>query len=133
MEERYMSSTRWECCYCIIFTPRGDKTEYFKRVRMEIHEILKKLCAYKKIEIKEGAVGADYVRLCVNIPPKVSVAAFVGYLKGRSSVMIFEKHPLNIRTESNSLWSKGYYVTTVGEMKEEIIRKYISEQRIMPF
>jgi len=101
----------------------------YGQVRADVREILKKLCEFKNIEIVEGAVCKDHVHLCVSIPPKMSISDFVGYLKGKSALMIFDKHPELGSKWSRSFWARGYYVTTVGNITEEAIKRYIQEQQ----
>lgn len=96
--------------------------------KVEIRNILKKLSEYKKVEIIEEAVCSDHVHLCVSIPPKLSVAEFVGYLKGKSTLMIFDKFPEMSSKWDRAFWARSYYVTTIVNVNEETIRNYIREQ-----
>lgn len=98
-------------------------------MKADIREILKKLCEYKKVEIIEGAVCSDHVHICVSIPPKLSVSEFVGYLKGKSALMILDKHPEQGTKWNRAFWARGYYVSTIGNITEETIRRYIQEQQ----
>ena len=100
----------------------------YGRVREDVREILRTLCNYKKVEIIEGAVCSDHVHICVSIPPKLSVLEFVGYLKGKSALMIHDKHPELTNKWNREFWARGYYVTTIGNINEETIKKYIAEQ-----
>ena len=100
----------------------------YGQVREDVREIIKTLCGYKKVEIIEGAVRSDHVHLCVSIPPKLSISDFVGYIKGKSALMIFDKHPQMGSKFNRHFWARGYYVATVGNITEEAIRKYIQEQ-----
>lgn len=86
-----------------------------------MREIIKKLCKYKRIEIVEGAVCSDYVHLYISLPPKYSVSDLVGYMKGKSALMILDKHPELTTKWTKSFWAKGYYVATVGNVTEEAI------------
>jgi putative transposase len=101
----------------------------FGQVKADVREILKKLCEFKSVEIIEGAVCQDHVHLCVSIPPKLSVSEFVGYLKGKSALMIFDKHPEQGSKWSRAFWARGYYVSTVGNITEDAIKRYIQEQQ----
>ena len=93
-----------------------------------IWDILKQLCRYKGVEMLEGHLMDDYVHMLVSIPPKISVSQFMGYLKGKSALMIFDKHAnLKYKYGNRHFWAEGYYVSTVG-LNEAIIRKYIQEQ-----
>jgi len=100
----------------------------YGQVKEDVREILKTLCGYKKVEIVEGAVCADHVLLCVSIPPKLSVSDFVGYIKGKSALMVFDRHPQMGSKFNRHFWARGYYVATVGNITEEAIKKYITEQ-----
>ena len=97
-------------------------------VRDDVREIIRTLCKYKKVQIIAGAVCADHVHLCVSIPPKLSVSDFVGYLKGKSALMIFDKHPEMGNKWDRSFWARGYYVATVGNVNEETVKEYIRRQ-----
>ena len=101
----------------------------YGRVKDDVREIIRTLCGYKKVEIVEGAVCADHVHLCVSIPPKLSVSDFMGYLKGKSALMIFDKHPEMGTKWDRSFWARGYYVATVGNVDEEAVRNYIRLQQ----
>jgi putative transposase len=97
-------------------------------VKKDIQEIIKTLCRYKKVEIIEGAVCSDHIHICVSIPPKLSVSEFMGYLKGKSALMIFDKYPEQGGKWDRHFWATGYYVATVGNMTESSIKAYIKEQ-----
>ena len=129
MNSSSLSHTRWKCQYHIVFIPKYRRKVLFGQVRADIREIIKKLCEYKNIEIVEGAVCSDHVHLCVSIPPKESVSNYVGYLKGKSALMIFDKHPELTTKWTKSFWARGYYVSTVGNVTEDAIKKYIQEQQ----
>ena len=97
----------------------------YGRLKEDVRDIIKTLCAYKDVEIVEGAVCPDYVHLCVCIPPKLSVSQFMGYLKGKSALMLYDKHPESGSKFNKSFGARGYYVATVGNITEDAIRKYI--------
>lgn len=99
----------------------------YGELRTDIREIIKKLCEYKGVTIVEGSVSVDHIHLCVKIPPKLSVSEFMGYLKGKSALMIFDRHPEFKQKGNRHFWAKGYYVNTVGKNEEEI-KKYIKNQ-----
>ncbi len=128
MNSSSLSHTKWKCQYHIVFIPKYRRKVLFGQLRADIREILKKLCEYKNIEIVEGAVCVNHIHLCVSIPPKLSISDFMGYLKGKSALMIFDKHPELTTKWSKSFWARGYYVTTVGNITEDAIKKYIQEQ-----
>ena len=97
-------------------------------MRADIRDIIKTLCSYKNVEIVEGAVCVDHIHLCVSIPPKLSISSFMGYLKGRSTLMIYNRHPELQSKWNKAFWARGYYVATIGNLTEEAIKKYIQEQ-----
>ena len=100
----------------------------YAQVRADVRDIIKTLCSYKGVEIIEGAVCIDHVHLCVSIPPKMSVPEFMGYLKGKSALMIFGRHPELQNKWNKAFWARGYYVATIGNVTEDAIKKYIREQ-----
>ena len=105
-----LSHTKWECKYHIVFAPKYRRKVFYGEKRVEIGKILRMLCDWKKIEIVEAEVCKDHVHMLVKIPPKVSVSSFVGYLKGRSSLMIYEKYPeLKYKYRNREFWCRGYY------------------------
>ncbi len=96
-------------------------------LRKEIGEILRKLCGYKQVEVVEGSISSDHIHMCLKIPPKIAVSEFMGYLKGKSALMIFDRHPEHKTGPNRHFWSKGYYVSTVG-INKQVIREYIKNQ-----
>jgi len=100
----------------------------FGRLREDVREIIKKLCEYRKVEIANGEVCINHVHINVIIPPKLSIAVFMGYLKGKSALMLYDKHPEQRSKWDKSFWARGYYVATVGTITEDVIKKYIAEQ-----
>lgn len=123
-----LAHTRWRCKYHIVFTPKYRRKIIFAQLRESIRDILKNLCKYKGVEILEGHLMPDHVHMLVSIPPKISVSSFMGYLKGKSSLMIFDKHAtLKYKFGNRKFWVEGYYVSTVG-LNEATIRKYIQQQ-----
>ena len=124
MDSKSISHTKWKCQYHIVFIPKYRKKQLYGRLREDVRDIIKILCQYKKVEIVEGAVCADHVHLCVCIPPKISVSDFMGYLKGKSALMIYDKHPELQSKWSKAFWARGYYVATVVNITEDAIKKY---------
>ena len=123
-----LSHSKWLCKYHIIFTPKYRRKIIYNKYRESIRDILKSLCSYKGIEILEGHLMPDHVHLLLSIPPKYSVSSVMGYLKGKSSLMIFERHAhLKYQFGNRHFWSIWYYVSTVG-LNEATIRKYIQDQ-----
>lgn len=128
MDEQSLSHTRWKCQYHVVFIPKYRRKVMYGKVKAEIREILRTLCRYKKVEIIEGAVCADHVHLCMSIPPKIAISEFMGYLKGKSALMIFDKHPELGNKFERDFWARGYYVSTIGNVDEATIKNYIKEQ-----
>ena len=128
MDSSSLAHCKWECQYHIVFIPKYRKKKLYGVVRDDVREILRTLCKYKGVEIIAGAVCADHVHLCVSIPPKLSVSDFVGYLKGKSALMIYDKHPEMESKWDRSFWARGYYVTTIGNVNEETVKEYIRRQ-----
>jgi putative transposase len=123
-----LSHTRWNCKYHIVFIPKYRRKIIFGQLRKDIGAILRKLCDMKDVEIIEAHAMPDHIHMLVKIPPKMSVSYFMGYLKGKSSLMIHDRHAnLKYNHGNRSFWAKGYYVSTVG-LNEKTIAKYIREQ-----
>ena len=123
-----LAHTKWECKYHIVFAPKYRRQIIYGKIRLDIGQMLRKLCEYKGIEIIEAEVCKDHVHMLVSIPPKYSVAQIMGYLKGKSSLMIFEKYAnLKYKYGNRNFWCRGYYVDTVGRNKKAIA-EYIRNQ-----
>ena len=123
-----LSHTKWMCKYHIVFTPKYRRKVIFYQYRESLIEIFKLLCKYKGVEIIEGHMMPDHVHMLVSIPPKLSVSSFMGYLKGKSALMMFDRHAnLKYKFGNRHFWAEGYYVSTVG-LNENTIAKYIREQ-----
>ena len=123
-----LSHTKWMCKYHIVFTPKYRRKIEFNQYKRDIVDIIKRLCKYKGVEIIEGHIMPDHIHLLLSIPPKYSVSSFMGYLKGKSSLMIFDMHAnLKYKYGNRKFWAEGYYVSTVG-LNESTIKKYIREQ-----
>ena len=123
-----LAHTKWLCKYHIVFSPKYRREIIFANIRESIGEIFKDLCKYKGVEIIEGHLMQDHVHMLVSIPPKISVSSFMGYLKGKSSLMIFDRHAnLKYKFGNRKFWAEGYFVSTVG-LNEATIKKYIQQQ-----
>ncbi|MBQ2488035.1 MAG: IS200/IS605 family transposase [Ruminococcus sp.] len=128
MDSNSLAHTKWKCQYHIVFIPKYRKKVLYGKVRDDVREVIRTLCKYKNVEIIEGAVCIDHVHLCLSIPPKMSISEFMGYLKGKSALMIYDRHPELENKWDRSFWARGYYVSTIGNVDEATIRKYIKEQ-----
>ena len=123
-----LSHTKWMCKHRIVFTPKYRRKVIYNQVRKDIGETLGKLCEYKGVETIEGHLMPDHVHMLVAIPPKISVSSFMGYLKGKSSLMVFDRHAdMKYKFGSRKFWAEGHCVSTVG-LNEATIAKYIREQ-----
>ena len=123
-----LTHTKWMCKYHIVFTPKYRRKIIFNQYRESVREIIRDLCKWKGVEIIEGHVCIDHVHLLVSIPPKMAVSNFMGYLKGKSAMMMFDRHAnLKYKYGNRNFWSRGYYVSTVG-LNEATIAKYVREQ-----
>ena len=130
-DNQSLSHTKWNCKYHIVFAPKYRRQAIYGKVREDIGKILRQLCELKNVELIEGELCRDHVHLQVSIPPSLSVSQFVGYLKGKSSLMIFDRHAnLKYKYGNRHFWCRGYYVDTVGRNKEKIaehIRNQLQE------
>ena len=123
-----LSHTKWNCKYHIVFAPKFRRQVIYGQIKADIGKILRQLCEAKKVEIIEAEACPDHIHMLVSIPPYLSVAQFVGYLKGKSSLMIFDRHAnLKYKYGNRHFWCRGYYVDTVGRNKERIA-EYIRNQ-----
>lgn len=123
-----LSHTTWNCKYHIVFAPKYRRQVIYGKIKANIGQILRKLCEYKGVEIIEANACANHIHMVVSIPPKISVSQFMGYLKGKSSLMIFDRHAnLKYKYGNRQFWCKGYYVDTVGR-NEKAIREYVKNQ-----
>ena len=128
MDNKSLSHTRWKCQYNIVFIPKYRKKVLYGKVREDVREIISILCKYKSVEIIAGAVCSDHVHLSVAIPPKFSVSDFMGYLKGKSTLMLYDRHPELQSKWDKAFWARGYYVETIGNITDAAVQKYINEQ-----
>jgi len=123
-----LSHSKWRCQYHVVFAPKYRRKAIYGKVKKDIGEILRKLCEQKKVEIVEASLCSDHVHMLLCIPPSLGVAQFMGYLKGKSSLMIFDRHAnLKYKYGSRNFWCRGYYVDTVGRNKKAI-SAYIKNQ-----
>ena len=127
-DEYSLSHTMWNCKYHIVFAPKYRRKIFYGEKRLEIGKILRKLCEYKQVNIVEAEVCPDHIHMLLEIPPKMSVSGFVGYLKGKSSLIIYQRFGnLKYKYRNREFWCRGYYVDTVGKNKGKIA-EYIRNQ-----
>ena len=123
-----LAHTKWNCRYHIVFAPKYRRQVFFNEKRADMRDIIKTLCDWKGVEIIEGEICPDHVHLLLAIPPKLSVSSFMGYLKGKSSLMIFQKYGnMKFAYRNREFWCRGYYVDTVGK-NSKAIKEYIANQ-----
>ena len=133
MDKNSLSHTTWNCTYHIVFAPKYRRQIIDGKLKADIGKILRTLCERKGVTIHEAEACPDHIHMLVSIPPKISVADFMGYLKGKSSLMIFDRYAnLKYRYGNRKFWCRGYYVDTVGRNKkaiEEYIRNQLKEDK----
>ena len=128
MDDNSLAHTQWNCKYHIVFAPKFRRQIIYGRLRTSIGRILRELCERKHVEIVEANACRDHIHMLVKIPPKISVSEFMGYLKGKSSLMIFDQHAnLKYKYGNRHFWCRGYCVDTVGR-NEKVIQEYIKRQ-----
>ena len=132
MNDNYsLSHSKWSCKYHIVFAPKYRRQVIYGKIKADIGKILRTLCEQKKVNIIEAEACPDHIHMLVEIPPNISVAQFMGYLKGKSALMIFDRHAnLKYKYGNRHFWCRGYYVDTVGKNKkaiEEYIKNQLSE------
>ncbi len=127
-ENKSTAHSKYRCQYHLVFAPKYRRKEVYGKIRQDIGEILRKLCNQKGVEIIEAEACPDHIHMLVSIPPYISIAQFMGYLKGKSSLMIFDRHAnLKYKHGSRNFWCRGYYEVTVGRNKK-VIAEYIRNQ-----
>ena len=128
LDTNSLAHTQWECKYHIVFAPKYRRQIIYGKIKQDIGQMIRKLCEYKGVEIIEAEACKDHIHMLVSLPPKNSVSQFMGYLKGKSSLMIFEKYAnLKYKYGNRHFWCRGYYVSTVGKNRKAI-EQYIRNQ-----
>lgn len=129
-----LSHTKWNCKYHLVFAPKYRRQAIYGKVKEDIGRMLRKLCEYKEVEILEAEACPDHIHMLVTIPPKYSVAQIVGYLKGKSSLMIFEKYAnMKYKYGNRHFWCRGYYVDTLMCYTQSTIsQKITKDDDILP-
>ena len=128
MDKNSLAHTHWECKYHIVFAPKYRRQVVYGKIKVDVGKILRELCERKGVEIIEAECCPDHIHMFVRIPPKYSVSEVMGYLKGKSSLMIFDRHAnLKYKYGNRHFWCRGYYVDTVGKNAKRIV-EYIRNQ-----
>ena len=123
-----LSHTKWNCKYHIVFAPKYRRKVFYAEKRAEVGTILRELCKWKGVNIIEAEVCPDHIHMLLEIPPKMSVSSFMGFLKGKSSLMIYEKFGnMKFKYRNREFWCRGYYVDTAGKDAKKIA-EYIAKQ-----
>ena len=137
MKEKDINSlehTTWRCQYHVVFAPKYRRMVIYRELRADIGKILRQLCQQKGVEIIEAEACPDHIHMLISIPPKYSVSQIMGFLKGKSSLMIFDRHAnLKYKYGNRHFWARGYYVDTVGRNKKQVqeyIRNQLQEDQI---
>ena len=128
LDTNSLAHTKWNCKYHIVFAPKYSRQVIYGKIKVDIGKMLRKLCEYKQIEILEAEACKDHIHMLISVPPKYSISQVIGYLKGKSSLMIFEKYAnLKYKYGNRHFWCRGFYVDTVGRNKKAIA-EYIRDQ-----
>jgi putative transposase len=128
MDEDSLAHTKWNCKYHVVFAPKYRRQVIYRSLKKDIGEILRMLCQRKQIEIIEAEACPDHIHMLIKIPPKMSVASAMGYLKGKSTLLIFDRHAdMKYKYGQRQFWCRGYFVDTVGK-NTKVIREYIASQ-----
>ena len=123
-----LAHTSWRCQYHIVFAPKYRRKAIYGKLKAEIGAILRELCERKHVNIIEAHAMPDHIHMLVEIPPNQRVSDFMGYLKGKSIMMIYDRHPELQSKWDKAFWARGYYVETIGNITDEAVQKYIKEQ-----
>ena len=127
-DAKSLAHTKWNCKYHIVFAPKYRRKVFYTEKKEEVRKILQELCRWKGVEILGGELCPDHVPLLVSIPPKYSVSSFMGFLKGKSSLLIFQKFGnMKFSYRNREFWCRGYYVDTTGK-NTEVIKRYNANQ-----
>ena len=128
MDMNSLAHTKWNCKYHVVFAPKFRRKVIYNQLRKDIGKILRMLCDRKGIEIIEAELCPDHVHMLIKVPPKMSIAGAIGYLKGKSTLLIFERHAdMKYKYGQRQFWCRGYYVDTVGK-NAKVIQEYIANQ-----
>ena len=123
-----LEHTMWRSQYHVVFAPKYRRLAIYGEIKQDIGRILRQLCQQKGVEIIEAELCKDHVHMLLSIPPKYSVSQVMGYLKGKSTLMIYDRHPELQSKWDKAFWARGYYVETIGNITDEAVQKYIKEQ-----
>ena len=133
-DNRSLAHTKWNCKYHVVFAPKYRRKIFYGEKKAEIGKILRELCSWKGVNIIEAEVCPDHIHMLIEIPPKIAVSSFMGFLKGKSSLIIHERYAnLKYKHGNRSFWCRGYYVDTAGKNTKKIaeyIRSQLEEDKL---
>ena len=129
MDDLSLTHPKYNCTYHIVFVPKYRRKVMYGQLRQEVGQILSTVCKITGIQLIKGGVCPDHVHMYISIPPKMSLSSVMSILKGKSALMIFDRHPEYRDKYGRHFWARGYYAETVGQVNEDTIMKYIEEQK----
>lgn len=129
MDDLSLTHTKYNCTYHIVFVPKYRRKVMYGQLRQKVGQILSTVCKITGIQLIKGGVCSDHVHMYISIPPKMSLSTVMSKLKGKSALMIFDRHPEYRDKYGRHFWARGYYAETVGQVNEDTIMKYIEEQK----
>lgn len=129
MDDLSLTHTKYNCTYHIVFVPKYRRKVMYGQLKHEVGQILSAVCKITGIQLIKGGVCPDHVHMYISIPPKMSLSTVMSKLKGKSALMIFDRHPEYRDKYGRHFWARGYYAETVGQVNEDTIMKYIEEQK----
>ncbi len=129
MDDLSLTHTKYNCTYHIVFVPKYRRKVMYGQLKQEVGQILSTVCKIAGIQLIKGGVCPDHVHMYISIPPKMSLSSVMSKLKGKSALMIFDRHPEYRDKYGRHFWARGYYAETVGQVNEDTIMKYIEEQK----
>ena len=129
MDDLSLTHTKYNCTYHIVFVPKYRRKVMYGQLRQEVGQILSTVCKITGVQLIKGGVCPDHVHMYISIPPKMNLSTVMSKLKGKSALMIFDRHPEYRDKYGRHFWARGYYAETVGQVNEDTIMKYIEEQK----
>ena len=129
MDDLSLTHTKYNCTYHIVFVPKYRRKVMYGQLKQEVGQILSTVCKITGIQLIKGGVCPDHVHMYISIPPKMSLSTVMSKLKGKSALMIFDRHPEYRDKYGRHFWARGYYAVTIGQVNEDTIMKYIQEQK----
>lgn len=129
MDDLSLTHTKYNCTYHVVFVPKYRRKVMYGQLKQEVGQILSTVCKITGIQLIKGGVCPDHVHMYISIPPKMSLSTVMSKLKGKSALMVFDRHPEYRDKYGRHFWARGYYAETIGQVNEDTIMKYIEEQK----